>query len=1296
MKRRVRIHIPSYNDGGEHGDKRQSKRTATVSPDGVVQNRFSKTPFDIDFQQTGQQAATWRIPGKYANDDLKAQERFVREEFNSTGTVAKPYTLDIEEAVVYATPESKEKQKKLISEYENAFKKLYQYGEHESVTLPKSNSIKDLEIWNKEASTKVQAINKQIKNSEKEVGKIQKTLGYSNPNDVLSEKGLSDLRSKFKKGDITEKEFMNAYNKVLRPYDPNNVELSTEDKELLKRQWYGTTDDEGRVAWMSDPRNVAKVAKVVAVAAPLVPFAPTVLANPMVQGALTAYGAYDAVTNSLPLAFKDFKAGRYGEGFINLGTAALDLAPIPAFGDDLLKIGKSGYNKVATGNSILPYAWKLEKPAESFADIKKMHGDLSFKNGSGYTQEEQNIMASYVLNPFNTDMEAFRDIIAKNPVDFSKISLPISRVEGYYAQAEGIPSKIGSVFSYDRPRSWSTGYSERALEQANSNRTRLVIPSKYAQGLDFSKVDYDDLKLQKGFDKIYSNKYGDSGLGVNTKIEPYREEVEVIGNAPLGYKVIGRTKDDGFNNLIIKPIREKQKTLTSKIKDEEYLNNLDKSFDTFNPVSSSEDLSKMLEQERIAKENIKIQHQKLAEKPMFGPGSHHEEALEKLKDKTTQGPVYANGGIHNAGEKRRVRIAIPSFNDGGLLDNEVVKMQQGGTVSQIWTEYTGTPWSEAKNQGLTDGSYEQNIALSKRVLAGEFGQKEVKDNTATTSSPSPSSSYDNAVTRMVSQGKTLDDLVQNRIGTKEGLTARFPELFAQSGTTKNKQVDKLFKHKVNQSKPSPLGDIIQGKKSVLDFKTATDILGNSIKSQESFSGMEDLIASKKNTDTWVLPEITKQLMEKATIPSKDNELPPNYNPNMTADRMKSTQELIKKYDEATKDLPVHIQESFMDKIMGASGEAMMTSPDLDKVAYKLEDYAKNASSYANRLMVQWGWMDADGEELDIVQTDKVAEVKQKPEVFYEEIKTQKDTHNKAIPGAELVSYRNQWDNETGQTFYNTPVKSHKRDLSKTYEDVIGVGHFILDASPLNGSTYMHGNNFVYIKNSLDKDEYIPVFENIPGTDGEVNMKYKKPSQMNKEELEAVEIFSKYNSKAIKDPKRKDEIALEYAKAIDNSKVKIVAPLRQVSYDNIDFSSSVRAEGFANSRYLKTKDGGETKLLFTNIKKNVYGRFDGVTVSFIFTDKYGNSITRDYTGSIKGIEEEGKSIKDKYKLKDSDLKVGYQDVGSFSAKPSARGGKLSIDEFDNYNNKDGTGSALIMKGVRNEEVPTLPNIVRPDK
>ena len=53
----------------------------------------------------------------------------------------------------------------------------------------------------------------------------------------------------------------------------------------------------------------------------------------------------------------------------------------------------------------------------------------------------------------------------------------------------------------------------------------------------------------------------------------------------------------------------------------------------------------------------------------------------------------------------------------------VVKTPAGKTVSEIWKEKTGTSWSEAKKQGLTDGSMKANLALLAKLKSGSFNKE---------------------------------------------------------------------------------------------------------------------------------------------------------------------------------------------------------------------------------------------------------------------------------------------------------------------------------------------------------------------------------------------------------------------------------------------------------------------------------------------------------------------------------------------------------------------------------------------
>jgi hypothetical protein len=54
------------------------------------------------------------------------------------------------------------------------------------------------------------------------------------------------------------------------------------------------------------------------------------------------------------------------------------------------------------------------------------------------------------------------------------------------------------------------------------------------------------------------------------------------------------------------------------------------------------------------------------------------------------------------------------------LGGALPKAQNGLTVSEIWEQKTGTPWSEAKNKKYTSGSFQDNIKLRQQLLSGTF------------------------------------------------------------------------------------------------------------------------------------------------------------------------------------------------------------------------------------------------------------------------------------------------------------------------------------------------------------------------------------------------------------------------------------------------------------------------------------------------------------------------------------------------------------------------------------------------
>lgn len=407
-------------------------------------------------------------------------------------------------------------------------------------------------------------------------------------------------------------------------------------------------------------------------------------------------------------------------------------------------------------------------------------------------------------------------------------------------------------------------------------------------------------------------------------------------------------------------------------------------------------------------------------------------------------------------------------------------------------------------------------------------------------------------------------------------------------------------------------------------------------------------------------EVAKMFGDKESIVPQEQSLPINYNPRMSAQKDAEYRAARNFWDNKTKDL--EDANTLFDK----------------ETLYSIQDYKKNWPAYAKRYLTKKGYLKPDAVETDYEDTKQKIEEKPRVDTFFEKLENSQDKHYKNTTGAKLMKFRHQWDGDEGFTYYVTKPKSLDRNPSETYENVEGVGHFALDANPLKGSTNVHRNNFTYVRNNILNDEYIPIYKQSLEKN-KINMSYKKPSEMTPEEVKALDIFKKYDEKFKKatSNRMKDQVAKEYAEEIDDSDVKIVEPLRQLAFDDIDFSSGKKAPTFKNAKYIQTKDGKETKLLYTNPSKKAYGRFDGAGVSFIFKDKYGNTIVRDFAGSIVDIQEEGKNIKKQYNLKDGDLIVGYHDVGSFSAKPAAQDGKLRISDFDTYNDSPGTGTALII-------------------
>lgn len=235
----------------------------------------------------------------------------------------------------------------------------------------------------------------------------------------------------------------------------------------------------------------------------------------------------------------------------------------------------------------------------------------------------------------------------------------------------------------------------------------------------------------------------------------------------------------------------------------------------------------------------------------------------------------------------------------------------------------------------------------------------------------------------------------------------------------------------------------------------------------------------------------------------------------------------------------------------------------------------------------------------------------------------------------LLVYRSTWNNKDGFEYVPGPNNSQSKDAKKV-TGVIGVGHFLLDASLYDGKEYSHPNNKQFLEQAKKNNDYVPAFTRLGN--GNVRVTYKRASDVKEGDI-------------------------------------VISPLRQFKVSDIDWATVGPVKGFKSPiKEVKKKDGTGTYLLFKT--KDGYSRFSGGSVVFIF-NKNGNEIVIDYAGSVNMIQKESERIANDYAVSQNDITLGYHDLGSFSAKPKARDNVISSDQYSGYNNEAFTGGSLLI-------------------
>ena len=312
-------------------------------------------------------------------------------------------------------------------------------------------------------------------------------------------------------------------------------------------------------------------------------------------------------------------------------------------------------------------------------------------------------------------------------------------------------------------------------------------------------------------------------------------------------------------------------------------------------------------------------------------------------------------------------------------------------------------------------------------------------------------------------------------------------------------------------------------------------------------------------------------------------------------------------------------------------------------------------SFGERVLVTSGVVNPEEESLKIEPTDK------KDINFTELLPSVQDSHWKSKEGDLISVHRNQYSNTEGFNYNAVPSNGNENAPDKI--DGAAVAHFfIMDGRP-------EGTKDIYDSTPEDLQK-------------ESDWYMSQKDFLNKNETDFIPVFSKSNKNSLNVKyKKKSELLPE-----DN----VTQNLIQYNASNIDWNSSVKSTGTFKDgiNVLTTKDKKEIKSL-PFIEKDKYSRFSGSAAVILF-DNNGETISRDFAGSINSIRDEVKSISKDFNIPESEITLGFYDAGSFSAKPLGEEGQIDRSQWSGYNPKSfsGSGIAIPVKVEKEKVVVTV--------
>lgn len=226
-----------------------------------------------------------------------------------------------------------------------------------------------------------------------------------------------------------------------------------------------------------------------------------------------------------------------------------------------LAAGKKLYNTIATGESILPVAWK--SPAVGLSEKASENMFKNITNSANLTDAERAIVADYQYSsrPYtgrngNVDpikKQAITDIVKKYAINVGDDAIA-TRMFNPENNSLGATLENSRLNFGDRPTSFTVGAKGRYGSGATD---RLVIPNRYLKkmGNNFVKNTYEPLS-EDALKLVGNIRDWAAEIGVDPAM--LGKEKEIIGSG-LDFKRIGKVKNDvGGYDWIVKPYSSKK------------------------------------------------------------------------------------------------------------------------------------------------------------------------------------------------------------------------------------------------------------------------------------------------------------------------------------------------------------------------------------------------------------------------------------------------------------------------------------------------------------------------------------------------------------------------------------------------------------------------------------------------------------------------------------------------------------------------------------------------------------------